>query len=239
MRPANRERPAGTAGDRLPFFVSIHEAGHATGCWATGTDFDEVIVRTWTTLAEPFVDRRGRNLGPLAGIVVGSPHHHSGFPWPKDMNASVRASILIDAAILAGGPLAEARYRKVHGGCALVDSGSDMDAIQRLTADYAATFDPPDVSTSLFTDVMAVHRRLTRGLWPATLAVAEALHARGRLSHRDVLRIIESVTGAGQRPYSFLLARLGPAKRSSPRRAEAAHVPQTFDDGRQDEGRTA
>ena len=113
--------------DRIPRYVAIHEAGHATVSWISqkrlGFDwapFDRIIVRTpREILSGPYIDRREREVNCM-GIVERSDRFNAygmgpaNNPSLPDGVASLwRANMEADVIDTLAGPIAEAKFLHV------------------------------------------------------------------------------------------------------------------------------
>ena len=211
--------------NETPFYVAVHEAGHAVAGWSTGTRFRFVHLRTQEeVLAGPYLDDRGREVDCIGG-VEGSDRYHPlsllysdpslrlddmevGNCSAEDLLAlktTWRANAEIDIIISMAGPVAEARYRHFSLTATYFLGGAgDIEKI-RPRLDYLTRTEAE--RTRLEVDLEARTRRMFRepSVWDAVLAVADELRARRKLEWNDVLKIVRRVTGQDKRPYDWLL----------------------------------
>lgn len=174
--------------------VAIHEAGHALAYWWSGQGIYSAAARTKAEMrAGPYIDRRGRESDP-EGIVEASsfiPAPSVALEYGHSMGADLPELVARDLLHCYSGPVAEAIYRRTglewvfwFGGFGDWQNASDLLALL-----------PEDQRPEAGRQAIARCRELVRRYWPAVLALADLLQARGRVEGEDVESLLCAITG--------------------------------------------
>lgn len=176
----------------VPFYVPVHEMGHAIASWATRHRFDYVIVRPRQEWNTPRRDEYGNMLS--CGAMVVGPRRCDPFSLDgiaiDEQDGRLLRDVLLDIVCDMAGPIAEARIRRwslrrvfMEGG-----GGVDWDNAEEAASLFPLTCDPH----RLINACIARARLLFRwpGIWAATLDIAKKLQRRGRLEEQEVLGLL-------------------------------------------------
>ncbi len=204
-------------GSDLPFYVAVHEAGHAIAHWYSGSSFNVARVRTRSEIASGRrLDKLHLAANDVAGSITGPRRYTSSEtigeqssksadgPTPgrlSTMRANAEIEILHDLA----GPIAEARYRRTAIVPLLIrGAASDYEHARRMAAEFAD--DAAEIAAAIAAGAAAARKMLQgHGVWAATLEIARELHRRRRITYKQVCRIAGKHTGTGLRPSDVLL----------------------------------
>lgn len=175
--------------------VAIHEAGHALAYWWNGQGIYSATARTKAEMrAGPHITRRGCERGDVEGIVeaadfIAAPSLD--LEYGHSMGTELPELVARDLLHCAAGPVAEAIYRRDSLEGVLWAGGiSDLQKAGELLALL-----PEDQRAEADRQAIARCRELVRRYWPAVLALADLLQARGRVEGEDVEALLCAVTG--------------------------------------------
>lgn len=176
--------------------VAIHEAGHALAYWWNGQGIYSAAARTKAEMrAGPYITRRGCERGDLEGMVeaadfIGAPSLALEYGHAPE-GALLAELVARDLLHAYSGPVAEAIYRRTglewvfwFGGFGDWQHASDLLALL-----------PEDQRPEAGRQAITRCRELVRRYWPALLALADLLQARGRVEGEDVESLLCAVTG--------------------------------------------
>ncbi len=163
--------------------VAIHEAGHALALWWNGQPIQYVAA---FSSAAPVLD--GAQL--VTGVVEAPTFTESA---PADC-AELPELVGRDLLAYIAGPAAEAKHRRYSLDWVLSASGRHD---EQAAFDLLGLLPSTDVDEwrAPFEASVARCRVLVRRYWPAVLALADLLQARGHVEGEDVEALLCAVTG--------------------------------------------
>ena len=193
--------------DRIPRYVAIHEAGHATVSWISqkrlGFDwapFDRIIVRTpREILSGPYIDRREREVNCM-GIVERSDRFNAHGMGPAD-NPSLpdgvaslwRANMEADVIDTLAGPIAEAKFLHVSVVATFLVGGEhDYQMAKRKAGEFV------EDEEALRTLMNRLHREAARlvrrpSVWTAINALADLVLQKRTVEADDAVTVVKGV----------------------------------------------
>jgi hypothetical protein len=187
----------------IPFYLAVHEAGHAMAQWYSGIPFKRVLVRRRADWDTPVTGGRMNGLA-FQGTIEG----HSIFQAvpgvvvresADDFATMYRAAEIEILHVLAG-PIAEAK--KTHRALYLFGGSQDVNHATEIARAIPDRFESDmlkkgiERAKTLFRDT---------DIWKATLAVADALQDRLSLEWHQVCEIVKEETGLEEQDYGWPL----------------------------------